>query len=129
MSRVEEMTIKEILKAFDGAEVKERHGGKFYFRLYMTKQMSELPIEVLELSVRSYNVLKRAGYHTVGELAEAIAAGMELKKIRNCGNKSEREIMERLFVFQYDYLDPKRRQEYLEEVVKLNQQRKHESPD
>ncbi len=54
-------TIKEILSKIDGAELKEKHGGKFYYRLHLTPKMSETAIESLDLSVRSYNSLKRAG--------------------------------------------------------------------
>ncbi|PIE19853.1 MAG: DNA-directed RNA polymerase subunit alpha [Arachnia propionica] len=49
-----------------------------------------LPVEELELSVRSYNCLKREGIHTVGEL---IARSEEdLLDIRNFGSKSILEV-------------------------------------
>ncbi|WP_026528393.1 DNA-directed RNA polymerase subunit alpha C-terminal domain-containing protein [Butyrivibrio sp. VCD2006] len=64
--------------------------------------------EALDLGVRAYNSLKRAGYSTIGELAEAIAEGTEIAKIRNCGAKSCREIMEKLFLYQYTKLQEKR---------------------
>ncbi len=86
----------------------------------MTKSMSETPIDILCLSKRSDNILKRAGYRNIGELAESIADGKELKNIRNCGAKSVREIMEQLFLFQYYSLPENRRQAYLDEVVRIN---------
>ncbi len=45
-----------------------------------------LPIEDLDLTVRSYNCLKREGIHTVGELVSRSEA--DLLDIRNFGSKS-----------------------------------------
>ncbi len=41
-------------------------------------------------------------------------------RIRNCGVKSIREIMEQLFLFQYTSLSPGRQEVYLKEVVQMN---------
>jgi DNA-directed RNA polymerase subunit alpha len=49
-----------------------------------------LPIEDLELTVRSYNCLKREGIHTVGELVARSEA--DLLDIRNFGAKSIDEV-------------------------------------
>ncbi len=48
------------------------------------------PIEDLELTVRSYNCLKRAGIQTVGELIQKSIS--EMMKLRNLGTKSFDEI-------------------------------------
>lgn len=53
-----------------------------------------LPIEDLELSVRSYNCLKREGIHSVGELVGRSEA--DLMDIRNFGAKSIDEVKEKL---------------------------------
>jgi len=82
--------------------------------------MSETPIEALDLGVRAYNSLKRAGYGTIGDLAEVIAGGTEISKIRNCGSKSCREIMEKLFLYQYNTLPQEKREGYVKEVILLN---------
>lgn len=86
--------------------------------------MSETPIEALDLGVRSYNSLKRAGYATIGELAEAIASGTDISKIRNCGAKSRREIMEKLCLYQYSVLSEEKKAQYVLEVVQMNADRK-----
>ena len=52
------------------------------------------PIEELELTVRSYNCLKREGIHTVGELVGRSEA--DLMDIRNFGAKSIDEVKEKL---------------------------------
>jgi DNA-directed RNA polymerase subunit alpha len=57
----------------------------------------ETPIEELELSVRAYNCLKRASITKVGEILEKLKKGREeLLTIRNFGQKSLDELMERL---------------------------------
>ncbi|MGO1181871.1 MAG: DNA-directed RNA polymerase subunit alpha [Micrococcaceae bacterium] len=53
-----------------------------------------LPIEDLELTVRSYNCLKREGIHSVGELVARSEA--DLMDIRNFGAKSIDEVKEKL---------------------------------
>ena len=53
-----------------------------------------LPIEDLDLTVRSYNCLKREGIHTVGELINRSEA--DLLDIRNFGSKSIDEIKAKL---------------------------------
>ncbi|MFA5007384.1 MAG: DNA-directed RNA polymerase subunit alpha [Candidatus Izemoplasmatales bacterium] len=54
----------------------------------------EKPIEDLDLSVRSYNCLKRAGIHTLGELIEKTEEDM--MKVRNLGKKSLKEVKQKL---------------------------------
>jgi DNA-directed RNA polymerase subunit alpha len=57
----------------------------------------EMPIEELELSVRAYNCLKRAGLTRVGEILERMAQGDdEMLVIRNFGQKSLDELREAL---------------------------------
>src|SRR3954466_15696408 len=53
-----------------------------------------MPIEELELTVRSYNCLKREGIHTVGELMSRSEA--DLLDIRNFGAKSIDEVKAKL---------------------------------
>ena len=53
-----------------------------------------LPVEELQLSVRSYNCLKREGIDTVGELVQKTEA--ELMDIRNFGQKSIDEVKGKL---------------------------------
>jgi DNA-directed RNA polymerase subunit alpha len=54
----------------------------------------DTPIEDLELSVRSYNCLKRQGVNSVGQLAECSEA--DLLNIRNFGAKSIEEVKDKL---------------------------------
>ena len=54
--------------------------------------MLEMTVEELDLSVRSYNCLKRAGINTVEELTNKTEP--EMMKVRNLGKKSLTEIQE-----------------------------------
>ena len=54
----------------------------------------DLPIEELDLSVRSYNCLKRAGINTVEELIKKTEEDM--MKVRNLGKKSLDEVKSKL---------------------------------
>ena len=56
--------------------------------------LDEILIEELELGVRSYNCLKRAGVQTVGDLVRKSRA--ELNAIPNFGQKSIEEVIETL---------------------------------
>ena len=54
----------------------------------------EMTIEELDLSVRSYNCLKRAGINTVEELANK--SEDDMMKVRNLGKKSLEEVIQKL---------------------------------
>ena len=54
----------------------------------------ETPIEELDLSVRAYNCLKRAGHHTLQDLTNMTEN--EIMKIRNLGKKSLKEVMDKV---------------------------------
>ena len=58
------------------------------------EKVLEMSIEELDLSVRSYNCLKRAGINTVQELADKSEADM--MKVRNLGRKSLEEVKYKL---------------------------------
>ena len=54
----------------------------------------QMMIEDLDLSVRSYNCLKRAGINTVAELVQRNQEDM--MKVRNLGKKSLEEVEQKL---------------------------------
>lgn len=57
-------------------------------------KLYEKTIEEMELSVRSYNCLKRAGIATVGDLAKKTRSDM--LKVRNMGAKSLEEVIKKM---------------------------------
>ncbi len=58
------------------------------------EKILEMTIEELDLSVRSYNCLKRAGINTVEELIRR--SDEEMMKVRNLGKKSLEEVQNKL---------------------------------
>ena len=60
----------------------------------------EMNIEDMDLSVRSYNCLKRAGIHTVEDLTKK--SEDDMLKVRNLGRKSLDEVINKLRSFGLD---------------------------
>ena len=58
------------------------------------EKVLEMTIEELDLSVRAYNCLKRAGINTVAELVQRNQEDM--MKVRNLGKKSLEEVEQKL---------------------------------
>ncbi|MCI1916485.1 MAG: DNA-directed RNA polymerase subunit alpha, partial [Lactobacillus sp.] len=57
-------------------------------------KVRKMTIEELDLSVRSYNCLKRAGINTLQELTDKSEADM--MRVRNLGRKSLEEVKNKL---------------------------------
>lgn len=68
--------------------------GIFTAELDEGESVLDTPIEELDLSVRSYNCLKRQGVNTIGQLAECTEG--DLLNIRNFGAKSIEEVKDKL---------------------------------
>ncbi len=81
--RVEELTAREPVEVEVAADVPAATGGD-----------NDILIDELELSVRSFNCLKRAGVETIGELLQKSES--ELAAIPNFGQKSIDEVIENL---------------------------------
>ncbi len=87
--RVEELTAREPIAA--AADVLPGPAGD---GVAGSNGLDEILIEELELGVRSYNCLKRAGVQTVGDLVRKTRS--ELNAIPNFGQKSIEEVIETL---------------------------------
>lgn len=111
-------TYYAIMIATNMDEVKKR--GKYKFPIYLNSSIDNMDIENLELSVRSNNCLRRAGFHTIGNLVNAIDSDEDLKKIKQCGKTSVSEIMNSLLCFQYEILSTERRKKYINRINELN---------
>ena len=64
------------------------------------EKILEMTIEELDLSVRSFNCLKRAGINTVEDLISK--SEEEMMKVRNLGKKSFDEVKEKLQSLGFD---------------------------
>ena len=79
-----------------GGEVEEIELGETVHKTF-PPELGDKPIEDLELSVRVYNSLKRAGISTIGDLMEMIDKnGGSLMNLRNFGEKSMLELKDKL---------------------------------
>jgi DNA-directed RNA polymerase subunit alpha len=93
--RVEELTAREPAPpALSGGDGLAAVVGGEGARNAANNGLDEILIEELELGVRSYNCLKRAGVQTVGDLVRKTRS--ELNAIPNFGSKSIEEVIETL---------------------------------
>jgi DNA-directed RNA polymerase subunit alpha len=94
--RVEELTAREAVAAPlpGGDGMAAIGGGDAAAAAAANNGLDEILIEELELGVRSYNCLKRAGVQTVGDLVRKTRS--ELNAIPNFGSKSIEEVIETL---------------------------------
>jgi DNA-directed RNA polymerase subunit alpha len=88
--RVEELTAREPVPAMPADSLTAPAGDG----VAGSNGLDEILIEELELGVRSYNCLKRAGVQTVGDLVRKSRG--ELNAIPNFGSKSIEEVIETL---------------------------------
>jgi DNA-directed RNA polymerase subunit alpha len=92
--------LTEVLGLFtDGQGVSQGGGQPQAGRTGRPVINDERPVEDLELTVRSYNCLKREGVDTIGQLATMTEE--ELMNIRNLGMKSVDEIRSKLTEYGY----------------------------
>ena len=93
--------LTDILGLFtDGYEGARSGGGEARRSSGRAVIQDERPVEDLELTVRSYNCLKREGVDTIGQLATMTEE--ELMNIRNLGMKSVDEIRSKLTEIGYE---------------------------
>lgn len=121
MAKQEEYSyIKSVFSSMEPLSIHSKRGASFIFPIYITSKMEEEDISELELGVRSYNCLKRAGISTIADLCEKIEGTKDLMHLRYCGRTSIAEIMDALFRYQYESLSPEKREKYLLQVIEKN---------
>lgn len=115
-----EEKIREMVKT---AEVKgvvltlaSELGGSVRVRIPIGARACETAIEDIDMSVRSFNALKRAGAGTVGDVVELIE-GEGLLRIRNLGVKSRNEIKTRILVFAYERLTQAEKHQFFRDAA------------
>jgi len=115
-------TIKRIMEQtqlVDATNV--QHGGNFRCPMFLREEDKNTGIDALDLSVRSYNCLKRAGFNTMEDLITKVHCKDDLMKIRNCGHKSIQEILEKMFVYQLMSFPESKRLWYIVETIRRSQ--------
>lgn len=96
------------------------------FNVYLSKKELGENLTVLDLSQRSINCLRRAGFNTLGDLLKAISvtgderSKEKLLRLRNLGRKSAEEILLTIMCYQFQILSDREKADYLQDIVKLN---------
>jgi DNA-directed RNA polymerase subunit alpha len=94
MSRAAQILIEQMTPFVEYIKISQMKAEERAIRLAIPDEKFNMPVEQLDLSVRTMNCLRRSNITTVGEL---IAKGTkELLKLRNFGQKSYQEIEDRL---------------------------------
>ena len=92
--RSADILIKQLSPFVSYARVSQMEGEEELIRLSIPDEQYNMPVEQLDLSVRTMNCLERGGITTVGQLINKGEKG--LLSLRNFGQKSRLEIDERL---------------------------------
>ena len=96
-SRIIEM-INRDMDGWTMEDIRRQNDGHFRYTVSLNSSFLDQDIQEMDLSVRSFNCLKRAGISTIGDLVEKIDSGSDLLNLRNLGEKSASEIMLCLFL-------------------------------
>jgi DNA-directed RNA polymerase subunit alpha len=94
LSQSAKILSEQLAPFIDYARISRLEVEKEFIRASIPEETYNMPVEQLELSVRTMNCLRRGGITTVGEL---ISKGeRELLALHNFGQKSKQEVDERL---------------------------------
>ena len=85
---------RERIKKREAEKAREEARRKLAEALSCPDTMFEVAIEDLDFGVRAFNVLKRHGLNTIGDIAALTKA--ELREVRNIGKKSYEEVINKL---------------------------------
>ncbi len=96
VSQAAGILIEQFTPFAEFAKVSQTRAEEQAIRLTIPDEKYNMPVEQLDLSVRTMNCLRRGGITTVGELVSK--KPKDLLKLRNFGQKSFQEIQEKLSV-------------------------------
>ena len=102
--------------------IKKLFGAGTKIQIPFSETSCNTEIEKLDLSVRSYNCLKRAGLNTVSRVIDAMHED-SLWKIRSLGKNSRAEIHVRIYEFGYYSLSERGRRNFAKTLLELNRDR------
>lgn len=94
ISRGAEILVEQLMPFIDYAKVSRLEEEKELIRASISEEKYDMPVEQLDLSVRTMNCLRRGGIATVGELISRGEKG--LLALHNFGQKSRQEVEEKL---------------------------------
>lgn len=132
MIELNENVTREMNKYLDGITIEEvflllKESKKtFHYQVFLTSEQMKQDVEVLDLSVRAYHCLKRAGYDTLERLINGIytkdgeTSKRQLRKIRNLGISSADEILIKLMNYQFMSLPDSKKKAYMDKILEIN---------
>jgi len=94
ISQSAEILVEQLSPFIDYAKISRMEVEKQLIRASISDEKYNMPVEQLDLSVRTMNCLRRGGIATVGELISRGERG--LLSLHNFGQKSKQEVDERL---------------------------------
>jgi DNA-directed RNA polymerase subunit alpha len=89
-----EIMVEQLTPFIDYARISRLEEEKEFLRASISEEKYNMPVDQLDLSVRTMNCLRRGGIATVGELISRGEKG--LLALHNFGQKSRQEVEERL---------------------------------
>lgn len=95
------------------------YGTNIRMKIAYSRKTCETSIDEMQLSVRAWNALKRAGINTIGELIDVIQDD-GLMKIRNLGRKSMIEIKTKILETGFRDLRDNEKVRFFEYVIENN---------
>ena len=95
------------------------YGTNIRMKIAYSRKTCETSIDEMQLSVRAWNALKRAGINTIGELIDVIQDD-SLMKIRNLGRKSMIEIKTKILETGFRDLSENEKIRFFEYVIENN---------
>ena len=94
-------------------------GKKAKVSIPMSKTVCDSSVEELDLSQRARNGLHRDGCFTIGQLVDLVNA-KGIRKIRNLGEKSQREINIKLLEYTYATLSEHEKRAFFLDMIEKN---------
>lgn len=94
LSRSADLLVQQLIPFVNLAQISQNHIEKKAIATAIPDEKFNMPVEDLDLSVRTMNSLRRGGITTVGDLVSK--GEKELLSLRNFGQKSRQEVEERL---------------------------------
>ncbi len=126
---INEKVMREMNRYLDGTSIEEIllvNKKLFHFQVMFTNEQMEQGVDVLDLSQRAYNCLRRNSIYTLGDLVNGVetrgdeTSKRQLLRFRNLGRKTSEEILLKLFYYQFLVLSEKQKKAYMQMVIHSN---------
>lgn len=129
MTELDKNVTREMNKYLNDTTIEDimmKHSKMFHFRVNLSRIQMEQDIEVLDLTPRAYNCLRRAGINKVGDLInkystkDTMSSKQQLRRNRNLGEKTAIDILLKLFYYQFSITPEEEKADYMRSVIESN---------